>query len=388
MDKNTELRALAKMRQATRWPGYNCIADYHGGAYECGFVSPNTKTAGNVDAEIMVMLQDWMSDERMRAALHADSVRLGFDPQAPTNRNLIHLVKAVFGLRLEDIYVTNLFPFVKLGENSSSIPASDLIRAAYEFGMPQIRIVGPKLVICLGLDTFNALRRASNLNRIPDLNSAIENPFNINRARVWCQAHTGWLNNKGGVGGVSQAWEKMKDEAFTQPSKPLQQSMRTLVVQTTQSETPRRIFRPQSQNRQVASKKSGGDYFILNNKMERNHRHVYGMDDELNGVAIYDYDEFQAAHAFNKDFQEMRPGALALVFGNNLMVKAIVRVTGTKLKYADDLKWNMSVIYAEYFDTLVQPIRYRDFISVNRLSNPHLDPNNNFRRRMLVAHVC
>jgi hypothetical protein len=58
MDKQDALLALAKLRQGTRWPGYNCIGDYHAGAYECDLVSPYTKSAGNVDAEIMVMLQD------------------------------------------------------------------------------------------------------------------------------------------------------------------------------------------------------------------------------------------------------------------------------------------------------------------------------------------
>ena len=59
-DKNARLLALARLRQATRWPGYKSIADYHHGVYECDFVSPYTKTAGNVDAEVMVLLQDWM----------------------------------------------------------------------------------------------------------------------------------------------------------------------------------------------------------------------------------------------------------------------------------------------------------------------------------------
>ena len=41
--KVSRLLGLAKLRQATRWPGYTSIADYHEGAYECDFVSPYTK---------------------------------------------------------------------------------------------------------------------------------------------------------------------------------------------------------------------------------------------------------------------------------------------------------------------------------------------------------
>ncbi len=70
--------------------------------------------------------------------------------------------------------------------------------------------------------------------------------------------------------------------------------------------------------------------FILNNKGERNHRQIYPLDDKLKGFAIYDYDEKQAHHAFNSDFRQIKPGDRALVFGKDLKVKLIFRVTGTK----------------------------------------------------------
>jgi len=46
---------------------------------------------------------------------------------------------------------------------NASISQIDLIEAAKQFALPEIRIVNPKLVICLGLVTFNALRQASDL---------------------------------------------------------------------------------------------------------------------------------------------------------------------------------------------------------------------------------
>lgn len=128
-------------------------------------------------------------------------------------------------------------------------------------------------------------------------------------------------------------------------------------------------------------------YFILNNKRERLHAEIYGRDNELGGVALYDYDDKQARHAFNLDFQEMKPGVLALVFGKDRTVKNIFRVTGTKKKYAHDLKLDAYVIYGELYESLPEPLRYCDLISLNRLSNPNLDPGNNFRRGMCVAHV-
>lgn len=223
MDKETELLALAKLRQSTGYLGYKSIGDYHAGAYECDLVSPYTKTAGNIDAEVMVILQDWASDEFLRGPLHEPSAKLGHTPTLPTNRNLTRLLNITFGLTLREIYGTNVFPFVKLGGMSASIRQLDLIRAARQFGLPQIQVVQPKLVICLGLVTFNALRKACDLKPGPTLVTALEQPFSIGNARVWCQAHTGALGqnnrNRGGVDRVSGDWQRMRADAGITNSK-------------------------------------------------------------------------------------------------------------------------------------------------------------------------
>jgi hypothetical protein len=128
-------------------------------------------------------------------------------------------------------------------------------------------------------------------------------------------------------------------------------------------------------------------YFILNNIRERPHSDIYESDTHLHGIPIYDYDDKQARHAFNLDFQEMKAGSQALVFGRNRKVKDIYRVTGTKRKYAKDIHLDVFVIYGERCDSLPKPVRYRDFITANKLTNPKLDAQNNFRRGMCVAHV-
>lgn len=158
--KEERLLELARKRQATRWPGCRPLVEYHDGAYECNFVSPYTKTAGNVDAQIMIILQDWSSHERLSGELDADAVTHGHTPSLPTNRSLTRLLHAHFGQRLTDTYGTNLFPFIKSGGLSAPIRARDLEQAARDFAVPQIDIVAPRLVVCLGLRTFNALRKA------------------------------------------------------------------------------------------------------------------------------------------------------------------------------------------------------------------------------------
>lgn len=214
MDKAARLLELARRRQSCRWPGYKPLADYHDGAYECDFVSPYTKSARNVDATVMIFLQDWSSHDRLSAEVDAEAVALGHTPSLPTNRNLARLLDVHLGLTLGETYGTNLFPFIKSGGLSASIPTRDLERAAREFAVPQIDIVAPRLVVCLGLKTFNALRKALWLEVASTINAAIGEPFSHGRSRMWCQAHTGALGqngrNRGGIDRVSQDWSAMK----------------------------------------------------------------------------------------------------------------------------------------------------------------------------------
>lgn len=119
-------------------------------------------------------------------------------------------------MSISDIYRTNLFPFIKRGGVSSRIPERDLIKAALEYALPQIEIVRPRLVICLGLVTFDALRRSVGLARVGRMNQAIDSPFTLGESRVWCQAHTGAFGqmnrNRSGADRATQDWIKMKED--------------------------------------------------------------------------------------------------------------------------------------------------------------------------------
>src|SRR5262245_56299796 len=111
VDKRSRLIALGRKRQSTRWPVYRNIGDYHAGLYECDFVSPYSKSASNVDASLMVLLQDWSCDERLKGSRDYDAATFGYTPSLWTNVNLIELLKRHFGLELADIFGTYLFPF-------------------------------------------------------------------------------------------------------------------------------------------------------------------------------------------------------------------------------------------------------------------------------------
>lgn len=212
-DKQSKLRELGVKRKAARWPGYHQIGDFHDGVYECDHVSPYTMSAQNCDADVFVLLQDWASADGLMGFVEQESIELGYSPDLPTNRNLIRLLDAHFGLALADTYATNLFPFIKPGGMTASIPFRDLVKAAQEFALPQVSIVRPRLVVCLGLQTFRAMQRAAGHPTSSRLAEAIADPFEFESTMIWCQAHTGGLGqanrNRGGVDRVSRDWDAM-----------------------------------------------------------------------------------------------------------------------------------------------------------------------------------
>jgi uracil-DNA glycosylase len=178
------------------------------------FVSPYTKSAGNVDAQVFLLLQDWCSDAFLSGPLDPDLVRYGRKPTLPTNRTLDRLVETHLGQRIDRTYATNLFPFIKTGAMTATIPVRDLVRAAETFALPQIEIVGAPLVIALGLSTYNALARALGLLVQSTIVEALAQPLEIRSQQVWCQAHPGGLGQasrrRGGTDRVTDDWQAIK----------------------------------------------------------------------------------------------------------------------------------------------------------------------------------
>lgn len=210
MDKPSAMAKLVATRKLSRWPGYRALADY--ADLECDFVSPYTRGAGNLESPILVMLQDWVSHDYLAGGISPDVRRIGYNPQVRTNRNLQERLQHHFSRSIGEVYATNLFPFIKPGGMSARIPWRDLERAAKEFALPQIEIVQPRLVIALGLQTFQALRKAATGSAGPGrLGEAIACPFSHGVSRFWCQAHTGWGCSKRGRVGTDNDWNTMAE---------------------------------------------------------------------------------------------------------------------------------------------------------------------------------
>ncbi|MFZ4524649.1 MAG: hypothetical protein ACOYOE_03640 [Chlorobium sp.] len=219
MDKRQALRELAVTRKQTPPPeGSFRLGKYHEGIYECDHVSPYTKGADNVNAEIFVLLQDWGSDDEMsRSVVDLEKQKFellyGRTPGQYPNEHLEELLHKYFSIALDQTYATNLFPYIKSGEVSAEISDKDLRRAAEEFALPQIAIVQPKLVICCGKKTFNAVRVAADEKEVETVEEGINAPFSLYGSEVWLQSHPGIRGtnnrNSGGVDRVSGDWEKM-----------------------------------------------------------------------------------------------------------------------------------------------------------------------------------
>lgn len=215
MSKRQHLGELARHRRENVPPGYKGIGEYHSQAYECDFVSPYTKSARNLEADIMLVLQDWCSDEFLRKPVDPELVSLGHKPRLQTNRNLKLLLCTHLGIGLEQTYSTNLFPFVKPGGMSARVKAGALARAAIQYTVPEIKIVEPRVVVCLGLAVYRAIRKSRGLPATANFEMAIASPFRIGSSEVWAQSHPGGqgraYRNRGGVDRVAEDWRRMSE---------------------------------------------------------------------------------------------------------------------------------------------------------------------------------
>ena len=211
--KHIEIKKIVVRRQTARWEKYDNLVNFLNGIYECDHVSPFSHGAQNVNAKVMLVLQDWGSVDYLKSLCDKDQEslsQLGRDPTLFTNKNITDLLNRHFHLDLADTYATNLFPFIKQGAMSSSIPIQDLNRAAIEYTKPLIEIIQPIIVICFGIKTFNALIASYGYKGSTKMAEAIDTPKTVGTVLIHCLPHPGRLGqnnrNKGGIDRVSEDW--------------------------------------------------------------------------------------------------------------------------------------------------------------------------------------
>jgi restriction system protein len=154
-----EYLSLAKKRLETRMPPHRQPEDFGYSFHE--WVSPYTKGAHKTGS-IALVLQDWASSDGLdhsRERGWFDSIQEhGRAPNLLTNRRLAELLHRVFGLAFSDVYATNVFPFVKIGGMSNSIPTSDLTSAAKHFATEELSLAQPRIILALGVVAHSTLR--------------------------------------------------------------------------------------------------------------------------------------------------------------------------------------------------------------------------------------
>jgi hypothetical protein len=215
-DKLNLMNALSEKRKKDRslMPPHASIGDYHNGVYDQHqYVSPWSISSHNLESDILIFLQDWTSQDFIARKVDKYAEKLGYTPSLKTNKNLIHLVKEYLGKQIEEIYITNLFVFVKPGGMSAAIPNKDMDYCVKNYAIPQIDIISPKLVICLGSGTYNSLRRALGERPIK-LSSGLEAPaISRGNSKIFGVSHTGGLGvaNAGGMAEIVLQWQALNN---------------------------------------------------------------------------------------------------------------------------------------------------------------------------------
>lgn len=122
------------------------------------WISPYTKGACATGG-VAVVLQDWASADKLGEGVHPEIQRLGRDPEIRTNAVLSYVLGQVFNLTIEDVYGTNVFPYVKAGSMSGRIVMKAMYETAEAFTKPELALANPSIVLALGKAPAAALRR-------------------------------------------------------------------------------------------------------------------------------------------------------------------------------------------------------------------------------------
>jgi uracil-DNA glycosylase len=210
--KRSALLALTLKRRSETFEGYSRrylnFADILDGYYECDHVVPWTTSACNLEAELMLVSQDWASEEfLLKTGKDPKQKEYGQVETLATNQNIKVMLSRHMKLSFKETYATDAFAFIKGGSMNARIPFPDLVKSTFEYALPQIKIVRPKMVLCLGSAPFNALRRACNFRGWLNLEKScqVETPFHteVCGVPVFAVAHPGGTGTRA-VGG----WEK------------------------------------------------------------------------------------------------------------------------------------------------------------------------------------
>ncbi len=169
--KEALYREIVSARKRCRiCPGLKNPVDVSEGKFDCDEIGAWTRWQGNLDAEVMVVGQDW-GDVDHFVKFH------GIDPMnGRSNRTLMHLLSSI-GLTIEPIteiskgrgtvFMTNAILCLKDGGMQAPVDPGWFQTCGTKFLRLQVEIVSPKVVIGLGQRAFDAVLLSFGLRRLP-----------------------------------------------------------------------------------------------------------------------------------------------------------------------------------------------------------------------------
>ena len=159
-----------------------------GGLHDRDHLGPWSRWQGSLDAEVMVIGQDWGDDKYFKD-------NDGYDnPENPTNATLRMLLDSI-GLKIDSplstddgggtLFFTNAILCLKQGGMQSKVQPAWFRNCAPRFLRPTIELVQPKIVITLGGHAYRAVSRSYD-QKVLNFRQAVEHqPGFLLRPDTW-----------------------------------------------------------------------------------------------------------------------------------------------------------------------------------------------------------
>lgn len=181
-DRSSQYRTLVSARKACRrCEGLANASVICNGRFDSDEIGPWTRWLGDLHARIVIVGQDWGSQTNFEKQRGCD-VPTGF-----VNMRIQELLSSIGvqvpGVRVTSepygVYLTNGVLCFKSGNDQSPVRRSWFKACGELFLRPQIDLIRPKVVVCLGKEAYAAVLREYGLPPSPDLRAAVEEPRGV-----------------------------------------------------------------------------------------------------------------------------------------------------------------------------------------------------------------
>ena len=195
--KRNQYDELVKKRKEFRFNDLKNPNDIENGAYDTDdAINPWSLWQGNLDADILVIGQDWGDENYFIQNKGRDT------DDNPTNKNLkelFHSIDIDLGTPTKpdtsaSVFLTNAILGIKPGGMSAKVKASWVNESTEEFLKPLIEIIEPQIIIALGVQAYKAVKKTYKLKQKATLKDLSKlNPIIIGDKKLFAFYHCGRL---------------------------------------------------------------------------------------------------------------------------------------------------------------------------------------------------